>query len=60
MQMKCLLFIYPVESLIAAMAYFFCLDTKETKDQAKGDASTRNAILLARPLCRKGLRFLMV
>jgi len=28
-------------SLIAAKAYFFCLDTKETKNQDNKDASTR-------------------
>jgi len=26
-------------SLIAAMAYFFCLDTKERKNQERGNAS---------------------
>ncbi|SDS41124.1 hypothetical protein SAMN05216490_1106 [Mucilaginibacter mallensis] len=30
-------------SLIAAKAYFFCLDTKETKNQDNKDASTRPA-----------------
>jgi len=42
-------------SLIAAKAYFFCLDTIK-KNQDKGDAATLKAMLPARPLCRVGQR----
>jgi len=36
----------------------FCLDTKSNqKNQERGDASARKAILPARPLFRKGRRF---